>query len=60
MGATQAQFALAWCLQNPYVSSVITGATRVQQVHENMKALEFVDSFTPEIMDKIGNIFASE
>jgi len=58
VGATLAQFALAWCLQNPYVSSVITGATRVEQVHENMKALEFVDSFTPEVLNEIEKVLA--
>ena len=57
MGASLAQFSLAWCLQNPYVSSVITGASRVEQVHENMKAMEFVDKFTPEIMAQIDEIF---
>jgi voltage-dependent potassium channel beta subunit len=60
MGASLAQFALAWCLQNPYVSTVITGASRVEQVHENMKAMEFVDKFTPEIMTKIDEIFGIE
>jgi len=60
MGASLAQFSLAWCLQNPYVSSVITGASRVEQVHENMKAMEFVDKFTPEIMDRIDEIFGIE
>ncbi len=57
MGASLAQFSLAWCLQNPYVSTVITGASRVEQVHENMKAAEFVDKFTPEIMAQIDEIF---
>ena len=57
MGATLAQFSLAWCLQNPRVSTVITGASRVQQVHENMKALDFVDSFTPEVMREIDRVF---
>jgi voltage-dependent potassium channel beta subunit len=57
MGASLAQFSLAWCLQNRSVSTVMTGATRVDQVHENMKALEFVDSFTPEIMTAIDKIF---
>jgi len=60
MGASLAQFSLAWCLQNPYVSSVITGASRVEQVHENMKAMGFVDKFTPEIMDRIDKIFGIE
>jgi len=58
MGATLAQFSLAWCLQNPHVSSVITGASRVAQVHENMKALNFVDRFTPEVVEAIDKIFA--
>ena len=57
MGASLAQFALAWCLQNPYVSTVITGASRVEQVYENMKAIDFVDKFTPEIMAQIDEIF---
>ena len=58
MGATLAQFSLAWCLQNAYVSTVMTGASRVEQVHENMKAVEFVDSFTPDVMAAIDEIFA--
>jgi voltage-dependent potassium channel beta subunit len=57
MGASLAQFSLAWCLQNPHVSTVITGASRVEQVHENMKAIEFVDSFTPDVMTEIDKIF---
>ena len=60
MGASLAQLSLAWCLQNPYVSTVITGASRVEQVHENMKAMEFVDKFTPEIMERIDQIFGLE
>lgn len=57
MGASLAQFALAWCLQNPHVSSVITGASRVEQVAENMKAADFVDQFTPEVMARIDRVF---
>lgn len=57
MGASLAQFSIAWCLQNPDVSSVITGASRVQQIHENMRALDFVDSFTPDILLEIDRIF---
>ena len=57
MGASLAQFSLAWCLQNPHVSTVMTGASRVEQVHENMKAIEFVDSFTPDVMREIDGIF---
>jgi len=57
MGASLAQFSLAWCLQNRHVSSVITGASRVEQVHENMKAVQFIDQFTPELMAEIDRIF---
>jgi voltage-dependent potassium channel beta subunit len=57
MGATLAQFSLAWCLQNPWVSTVMTGASRVEQVHENLRALEFVDAFTPEVMAEIERVF---
>lgn len=57
MGGSLAQISLAWCLQNHYVSSVITGASRVEQVLENLKSVEFVDKFTPDIMEKIDQIF---
>jgi voltage-dependent potassium channel beta subunit len=56
LGCTLAQLALAWCLTNRNVSSVITGATRVEQVKENMKALEFVPRLTPEVLAKISEI----
>jgi voltage-dependent potassium channel beta subunit len=59
MGASLAQFSLAWCLQNPHVSTVLTGASRVEQVRENMKALDFVDSFTPELTSEIERIFGA-
>ena len=59
MGATLAQFSLAWCLQNPYVSTVMTGASRVEQVHENMKAIEFADKFTPDVIAEIDRIFGA-
>ena len=42
---------------NPYVSSVITGASRVEQVHENMKASEVAPKLTPEVMERIDSIF---
>jgi len=56
MGASLAQFSLAWCLQHPWVSSVITGASRIEQLHENLKALEFRDKFTPDLMAEIDRI----
>jgi voltage-dependent potassium channel beta subunit len=53
LGCTLAQLAIAWCLKNPHVSTVITGASRAEQVVENMQALDVVPRLTPEIMDRI-------
>lgn len=56
LGATMSQLALAWCLKNPFVSTVITGASRVEQVYENMKAGEIAEKITPELMERIDEI----
>jgi voltage-dependent potassium channel beta subunit len=53
LGCTLAQMSLAWCLMNPRVSTVITGASRPSQVVENMKALEVVPKLTPDVMARI-------
>ena len=53
LGCTLAQLALAWCVRNPHVSTVITGATRVEQIGENMKALAVVPLLTPEVLARI-------
>jgi voltage-dependent potassium channel beta subunit len=53
MNCTTAQLALAWCLRLPEVSSVITGASRAEQVAENMKALDLVPRLTPEVLERI-------
>jgi voltage-dependent potassium channel beta subunit len=57
LGVTRAQLAIAWCLKNPNVSTVITGATRADQVAENMRALTVVEKLTPELMKKISSLF---
>ncbi|MBI5295297.1 MAG: aldo/keto reductase [Chloroflexi bacterium] len=51
-----AQFAIAWCAKNPNVSTVITGASRVEQVHENMKALEVLPKLTGDVMKRVNEI----
>ena len=56
LGCTMSQLALAWCLKNPDVSTVITGASRPEQVEENMKALDVVPALTPDVMDRIEKI----
>ncbi len=56
LDCTTAQLAIAWCAKNPYVSTVITGASRVSQLRENMKALEVLPKLTPEVMIAIAQI----
>jgi len=59
LSCTLAQLALAWCLKNPRVSTVITGASRPAQVKENMQALAVVDKLTPDVMSRIDAIVAA-
>ena len=56
LSCTLAQLSLAWCLANRNVSTVITGATKVEQVMENMKALEVVQKLTPDVLSWVDAI----
>lgn len=56
LGCSLAQMSLAWCLKNPRVSTVITGASRPSQVVENLRASEVVARLTPEAMARIDGI----
>ena len=60
LGCSMAQLAIAWCLKNPNVSTVITGASRVSQVEENMKSIDLVSKLTPEVMQRIEGILKFE
>jgi len=57
---TMAQLALAWCLKNPYVSTVITGASRPEQVVENMKALDVVPRLSADVIERIEKILGNK
>jgi len=48
-----ADLALAWCVKNPHVSTVITGASSAQQVRENMKAIDVLELLSDEVMERI-------
>ncbi len=56
LGCTMAQLALAWTLKNPNVSTVITGASRAEQVNANLQALEVVPKLTPDVMERIEGV----
>jgi aryl-alcohol dehydrogenase-like predicted oxidoreductase len=60
LGCTTAQLAIAWCARNPRVSTVITGASRVSQVEENLKAADIVPKLTPAVLERIEGIVAGQ
>jgi voltage-dependent potassium channel beta subunit len=53
LGCTMAQLALAWCTKNPNVSTVITGASKVEQVEQNFGALEVIPLLTDEVKEEM-------
>jgi voltage-dependent potassium channel beta subunit len=59
LGVTLAQFSIAWCAKNPHVSTVITGASNVNQVRENMLALDVMELLSPEVMERVDAIAPS-
>ena len=56
LGTTMPKLALAWCLKNPNVSTVLLGATKTSQLEENLQAPEVVPLLTPEVMERIEEI----
>jgi len=53
LGATTAQLAIAWAVANPRVSTVITGASRPEQVTENLKAMDLSKRLDPALLERI-------
>lgn len=60
LGLSLPVFAIAWCLKNPRVSTVILGASKVAQLEENLKAVEAQDLFTAEVMAQVEKVLAGE
>jgi aryl-alcohol dehydrogenase-like predicted oxidoreductase len=60
LGVSLAALSIAWTLKNPHVSTTILGATKKQQLTENLKALEVAPMLTPEIMTKIDDIMKNK
>ncbi|KAK6078482.1 voltage-gated potassium channel subunit beta 2 [Seiridium cupressi] len=56
LGGNVAQLSLAWTLKNPNVSTVILGATKTEQIEDNIKALKLSEKITPEILEEIEKI----
>jgi len=57
LGLTTAQLAIAWVLRRKEVSSVITGASRLEQLDENLAAAEAVEKLTNDILERIDALF---
>ncbi|HOJ94783.1 aldo/keto reductase [Fervidobacterium sp. 2310opik-2] len=57
LGVTMAQLSIAWCLRNPHVSSVILGVSSLDQLKENIKAVEVKNLITDEIYSELNSLF---
>ncbi|KAJ4382689.1 hypothetical protein N0V86_001911 [Didymella sp. IMI 355093] len=60
LGASTSQLALAWAAKNPNVSTVILGASKVEQIHDNCAALKLLPKLTPEVMEEIEGILGNK
>jgi voltage-dependent potassium channel beta subunit len=58
LGATLSQLSIAWCAANPRVSTVITGASKVEQVRENLGSLDVLAQLTPDVLAEIDAVLA--
>jgi voltage-dependent potassium channel beta subunit len=60
LGVSTASLSIAWCIKNPNVSTAILGATKKQQIIENLKAIEVEKLLDQELMDKIETIMKNK
>ncbi|MBL8040199.1 MAG: aldo/keto reductase, partial [Chthonomonas sp.] len=57
LGCSRSQLAIAWCAKNPLVTTVITGASKLEQLHENLGALEVMAKLDEGVMAKLDRLF---
>ena len=60
LGTSMSRLAIAWCLRNPRVSTVIMGASRVEQVHDNLRALDLLPQLTDDVMAAIEGVLGNK
>ena len=60
IGLKPSVLAIAWCLKNPNVSTVILGASKVQQLEENLQASAAAEQLTPDLMERIEEIMGTK
>jgi len=60
LNISMAQLAIAWCLKNPNVSTVIMGASRLSQLQDNLGAMDAVELLTSDVMEKINGLLDND
>jgi aryl-alcohol dehydrogenase-like predicted oxidoreductase len=60
LGVTTASLSIAWCIKNPHVTTAILGATKKQQLLDNLKSIEVMEKLTPDVMEKIEKIMQTK
>ena len=60
LGTSVATLSIAWCIKNPHVTTAILGATRKEQLLENLKALDILPLLNHDVMDKIEDIMGTK
>lgn len=60
LGTTTATLSIAWCVANPNVTTAILGATKKEQLEENLKAIEVLHKLTPEVLERIDTIIQTK
>ena len=56
LDVSMASLSIAWCIKNPHVTTAILGATRKEQLTQNLKAIDVIEKLTPEVLEKIEGI----
>ncbi len=60
LGSSLASLSIAWCIRNENVTTAILGATKKEQLADNLKALEVLPKLSPEVMQKIEDIMGTK
>jgi voltage-dependent potassium channel beta subunit len=60
LDVSMASLSIAWCIKNPHVTTAILGATKKEQLLDNLKAIEVMEKLTPEVLEKIENIMQTK
>ena len=60
LGVSTASLSIAWCIKNPHVTTTILGATKKEQLLDNLKSIEVMEKLTPDVLEKIENIMQTK